>query len=356
MLEILLLFLLIPLAYALLPLKLARAKRSDALLTPPKLYLYSFAFHIHTQFSYDSLGKPEDVFRARDQEGIDYVVITDHEVEHFKHFADERTIVGREEKINDEGGRLLGNVIRLGELSVITHHFKRKYRWRLRREPSYIFELLNLKDALLENKKALALYILAFPLLWLILRDRYIKGILKLVDPERYARRYLSEGWENKLLSGLDHHVKVYIREVGIRFLFPSYRFSFSLLRNYVLSQKPVKNKKELLDAIKSERLVSVFGNKPVLYWNEGKTIYVYSPFPNTLVKVISKDKTLNFFGSNIKTALSGGNYIICGYTYLFRLGPLFFGVKPLFFSDLIIMKEEGDEDKAHRQGRSYSR
>ena len=221
--------LLIPyLIFFLYPVRIERVTRDFrglSLLPPSAVFLYSYQFHIHTQFSYDSLGKPEDVLKARDEAGIDYLVITDHEVDHFKHFADERTLVGVERKINDEKGRLLGDVIELEDIKVISHHF-RKYRWKLPREKDYLFELINLKDALVHKKGRLFFHLLFAPFFYPIAREYYLKSFTKVIKPEEFAQRYLKEGWKNKLVCGLDHHVKVYVREVGIRFLFPSYRLS----------------------------------------------------------------------------------------------------------------------------------
>lgn len=309
---------------------------SDIVLEPPKFYLYSYVFHIHTQFSYDSLGKPEDVFRARDEEKINFVIITDHEVDFFKFFEDEKTIVGVEKKINDSQGKLLGDLIEVGDIKVISHHFKKKYRWRLERNEEYIFELINLKDALVENRKNLFFYLFLGIFLYPFAKKSYIKNFVKTINLEKYIRNYLKEGWKNKIIGGLDHHVKVYIREVGIRFLFPSYKFSFSLLRNFLISKRPLKDKKDFLNAIKREKNVISFSNKPTLFWLEESTLYVYSPFPRTLIRVFSKNNVRSFHGSNLKLKLSKGTYLVCGYTYAFRIGRFFFGLKPLFLSDLI--------------------
>lgn len=45
-----------------LPLRWVKAMPADQLPQKlPKLYVYSYQVHIHTQFSHDSLGKPEDI-------------------------------------------------------------------------------------------------------------------------------------------------------------------------------------------------------------------------------------------------------------------------------------------------------
>ncbi len=340
--EVLLLFpILLFIPYILFSLYPARVERISKnfkdlnLLPPSAVFLYSYQFHIHTQFSYDSLGKPEDVLKARDDAGIDYVIITDHDVNHFKHFADERTLVGVERKINDDRGRLLGDVIELGELKVISHHF-RKYRWKLPREKDYLFELINLKDALVHKKGKLFYHLLFAPFFYPVAKDYYLKSFTKVIKPEEFAEKYLKEGWENKVVCGLDHHVKVYIREVGIRFLFPSYRFSFSLMRGFILSRRKVNTKEEFLQAFKEFPHVTSFSEKPTIFWKEGNTLFYYAPYNKVLTLLLRKGEKRVFLGSNGKVELRKGNYILVGYTYLFRLGNIFFGVKPLFLSDII--------------------
>ena len=306
-----------------------------SLLPPSAVFLYSYEFHIHTQFSYDSLGKPDDLFRARDEAGIDYVIVTDHEVDYFKEFADQRTLVGVEKKINDEKGNLLGDLIEVGDIKVISHHF-RKYRWKLPREKEYLFELINLKDALVHKKGRLLFYLLFAPFLYPIAKSYYLKNFTKVINPEEFAKRYLKEGWENKIICGLDHHVKVYIREVGLRFLFPSYRFSFSLMRGFVLSRRKINTKEEFLKAFGEFPHLTSFSEKPTLFWTEGNSLYYYAPYSKVLTVLLTKDHKKAFLGSNGKLELKSGSYVLVGYTYLFRIGRVFFGVKPLFVSDII--------------------
>ncbi len=307
----------------------------NRLLEPPSLFVYSFAFHIHTQFSYDSLGKPEDVYRALEEEGIDFAIITDHEVDYFKHFANDKVFVGIEKKINDEKGNLLGDLIDLGSVKVISHHF-RKYRWKLERKKEYLFELINLKDSLVENRKALFLYLLLFPFVYPFSERSYLSGFLKVLDVEKYVKAFLREGWRNKVVGGLDHHVKVYIREVGIRFLFPSYRFSFSLMRNFLFTDRKVERAGDLVNLLSSFPTLISFSEKPTLYWREGNSLKVYAPYERVVVRVITKSGEKDYLGPNLAIELPEEECILCGYTYSFKVGSLFFGVRPLFVSDLI--------------------
>ncbi|MGC8852825.1 MAG: PHP domain-containing protein, partial [Hydrogenobacter sp.] len=82
------------------PIKWVKARRSKEFFEPPDFYVYSYEFHIHTQFSYDSLGKPEDIKMSMYSEDIDYAIITDHDTDAIKHFCDEqKMIAGVERKI-----------------------------------------------------------------------------------------------------------------------------------------------------------------------------------------------------------------------------------------------------------------
>jgi len=106
-----------------LPLKWAKAHYVNELPERvPDLFVYSYQIHIHTQFSYDSLGKPEDVFSAIEREGIDFALITDHDRDDFKNFCNSKTFAGVEKKINGMEG-IMGDLLEIGSLKVIAHPF-----------------------------------------------------------------------------------------------------------------------------------------------------------------------------------------------------------------------------------------
>ena len=325
--------------FFLFPVRFVRvSERSPEVLEPPEAFVYSYVLHIHTQFSYDSLGKPEDIIRVRDKLGIDYVIVTDHDDDSIKNFADERVIAGREVKLNDEEGNLLGDLLEVGSLRIIAHHFRGKYRWKLDKRRDYLFELIDLRDALLENKGKLVAYILLGLFLYPFLGRRILPNYTKLIDTELYARRYISEGWSSKVVGGLDHHVKMYVREVRKRFMVPDYELSFSLMRNFLVTSKRVNSKEKFVEAISSSTNVISFSSKPSFAWVEGENIKVYTPFSNTYTLLLSKEgRVREALGSNaLYKNLDRGNYLVLGYTYSFRIGGLIFGVRPLFVSDLL--------------------
>ena len=344
MTEILFLLLLPPVLlgfwFLLFPVRFARgARTSELILDPPEGFVYSFVIHIHTQFSYDSLGTPEDVMRTRDRCGIDYAVVTDHDNDHIKAFADERLVAGREIKINDEEGNLLGDILEVGDLKIVAHHLKGKYRWKLEKRRDYLFELVDLRDSLLERKWKLLAYVISALILYPVLGKKRVLGhFTKLVNVEGYVRKFFEEGWRSRVVGGLDHHVKLYLREVGKRVLVPSYELSFSLVRNFLLSKDQINDKEKFIEALKGGINLISFCEKPSFVWIEGGRIKVYSPFGNTYVVVVSeRGKRWEFLGSNIEFGPEDeGYYLVIGYTYAFKLGSVLFGLKPLFVSDLL--------------------
>ncbi len=332
-------FLAITLWFFLLPVRYGgRLSPSDKVIEPPDGYVYSYVLHIHTQFSHDSLGKPEDVMRARDSLRIDYAIVTDHDNDAIGKFADDRLIAGREVKVNDGEGNLKGDLLEVGDLRIIAHNFRQKYRWRLERREDYLIELVDLRDALLERKLSLILYTISGLLLYPVLGRRVLKNLTRLIDPELYVKRFFEEGWRSKVVGGLDHHVKLYFREVGRRVLIPSYTLSFSLMRNFVLTDVEVKRKEDLLEAIRRGRNLISFSEKPSFVWTEGGKIKAYSPFSNTFMVILSsKGKELRHLGSNLELLPDEkGYYIVLGYRYAFRIWRFVFGVRPLFVSDLL--------------------
>lgn len=320
------------------PVKRLRTKKSRAeLYALPELYIYSFELHVHSQFSYDSLGKPEDIAEAARREGIDYVIVTDHEDDRIKHFAGDRIVAGMEKKLLGKEGRVLGDLLLAGELRVVAHPFKEKYRWQLELPEEYLFELIDLKDALLERKGMLFLMLPYLLLVGLLSRSRAVESLKKIIPVEKYATQYLKMRIANRVVGGLDHHVKVYIREVGIRFLFPSYRHSFRLMRNFLLTDQKVTDREQFLQSLKTGSTLISFSEKPTLFWRDGQSLKVFPPAECLLHRKSLQEEEWQE-GSFFEFFLPPGTQVFMGYTYAFRLGSLCFGLKPLF---LFVCREE---------------
>lgn len=311
-----------------LPLRWVKAIPADQLPQKlPKLYVYSYQVHIHTQFSYDSLGKPEDIFNAMEAEDIDFALITDHDNDHFKHFCNHRCLAGVERKIDGEKGSL-GDLLEIGSLKVIAHPFKEKYRWKLERD-GYFLELIDLKDALLEDKGKFFFFLFGTVLLYPFLKKRALELLKKVLPVEKYAQRYMQEGWKNPVLGGLDYHTKVYVREVGIRFLFPSYEHSFYLMRNLLISQKPVNSAEELTNALRSGLSLISFQRKPFLAYVEEGKLRLLAPCGPLLVAHLTEKGRDFYLGENLILPLAEGRNVYVCFSYAFKLGRLYLGLKP---------------------------
>lgn len=318
------------LAVELYPIRLVRV--SSPHLVPyglPDLYLYSFQIHIHTQFSHDSLGKPEDLLRSAKEEHIDYLIVTDHENDHIRHFPYKEIVAGVERKISDHKGRILGDLLEVEDLRVIAHPFKEKYRWRMPIPKDYLFELVDLKDALLERKGTLLLLMPYILVKGLFSIDGALEVLKKVLPVERYAREFMSMNVDNPVLGGLDHHVKVYIREVGIRILLPDYKHSFRLMRNFLLSWRRVEDKREFLEELKRGNTVISFDKKPTIFWEEEGLLKVLPP-KECLLRCMSGEEETHYAGSYFELETKGRSLLI-GYDYKMKLGSVFLGLKPMF-------------------------
>ncbi len=315
------------------PVKLIKAESSDHLIEPPDFFIYSFEAHVHTQFSYDSLGKPEDLRSAMEKQGIDFLIITDHDNDHIKHFCDERMIAGMERKITDHEGKVLGDVLIAGDVRLVAHPFKEKYRWMLEKDRDLLVEMVDLKDDLLLKKRLFFTYLPAVLLLYPLVGFRALRLLKGVFDLDTYAGRYLGEGWQHRVFGGLDHHVKVYIREVGIRFLFPHYAHAFYLMRNFLVSSEPVHGRDDFLCALKSQRVVISFSEKPSLVWVEGRKLRVITPYSRCLIFVRSSEERMVYSASCLELELPSGHYVVYAYLYSFKLGSLYLGLTPLFIT-----------------------
>ncbi|MCS7083623.1 MAG: hypothetical protein NZL90_01385 [Aquificaceae bacterium] len=301
----------------------------------PNVYLYSFVIHIHSQFSYDSLGKPEDIERAMRQEDIDFAIVTDHDVEYISAFVSSKVYAGVEKKLHDNSGVLIGSLLKAGPLKVVAHPFRG--RWKELPDGAFV-EIVDLKDALKE-RLSLLLFLLPFLLSVLIFsRELFRNTLLRLIDLRGLVRRYQSLGFNARLIGGLDHHVKVYIREVGIRFLFPNYRDSFAMLKNVAVCKDKVSSASELLEAIKDGASVGiVFGKELPLWWVEDGFIKLLTP-RHCLLEVRHPEGVEHIEGSFFE--LGHKECMLLGYTYKVRFWRFYFGLMPMFLIECTASRE----------------
>lgn len=324
------------LLFYILPIKLVRKKNISNPFEPPFFYVKSFVFHIHTQFSYDSLGKPEDIQRALEKTNIDIAIITDHDNKDFSLFEKEFTIVGLERKITLPNIGIVGDEILLNGLRVVSHPFKKKYFWKLEKEKDLIVEIINLRDEIIKGKWSLfwRFWFSFIPLIFL--KRKVLKHFLPVINVEKCLRDYFYQGWNNKVIGGLDHHVKLYLREVGIRALIFPYTWSFDMLRNFIYSKEKIISKKDVLKNIKEGNLSISFRDRPSFYWVENKAFFAYLPYSKSLTFLYKDGHIFKVFEKGyIKENLEKGSFIAISYTYLFKLGNIYFGIRPLALSNL---------------------
>ncbi len=325
------------LLFFILPIKSLKKVEKANPIDPPNFYVKSFVFHIHTQFSYDSLGKPEDIETARKEEAIDYVIITDHENLHYKCFENDHTIVGKEEKITNENG-IVGSLISVEDLKVVAHPFKKKYIWRLEKTKDLVVELIDLRDAIIKSKYTMFWRYIGSIIPKIFLKKRIYRFFSPALTPELYIKKYFEQGWKNPVIGGLDHHVKIYIREVGIRLLIPSYKWSFGMLRNFAFSKSPIKTKKDLIENIKKGNTVISFVDRPSFFFEEENNILAYLPYENSFSILYEEGiPTKAFLGSYARFEKPQKPSFIVVYSFMFNIKNIYFGVRPIAISNIIL-------------------
>ncbi len=306
----------------------------------PDFYIYSFQLHIHTQFSYDSLGRVEDVLKAKEENSLDFVIISDHRNKDVEKFASNGILVGVEKREHDENGIFVGDVIELEDIKVIAHPFNPKYLWKAHVERGTFFEIIDIKDILKEKG---FLIIFLFPLIFPFLGKKSYLLIRRVIDIRRSVERVIKRGWVIKSVAGLDHHVKFYYIDSNKKFLFPDYRISFKILRNFLVSRKHVKEREEFLNALKEGYTIVSFTEKPIIVWTENKYVKLYCTEEKVLWIIHSYGgRKYVCEGSEGYVKVEPGEYIIYGYRYLFRLGGMYFGLKPYFITSTLEVKDGG--------------
>ncbi len=325
------------LLFFILPVKSLKNVKIANSIDPPNFYVKSFVFHIHTQFSYDSLGKPEDIESTKKEEAIDYVIITDHENTHYKCFENEHILVGKEEKITNENG-IVGSLISVDDLKVVAHPFKKKYIWRLEKTKDLVVELIDLRDAVISSKFAMLWRYIGALIPKIFLKKRIYRFFSSALTPEIYIKKYFEQGWRNPVIGGLDHHVKIYIREVGIRLLIPSYRWSFGMLRNFAFSKSPIKTKKDLLENIKKGNTTISFVDRPSFFFEKDNHIISYLPYENSFSILYEEGMPKEtFLGSYAFFEKPKKPSFIIAYSFMFKFKNLYFGVRPIAISNIIL-------------------
>ena len=317
---------------------------------PENLYTYKVIAHIHTQFSFDSLGKPEDIKKAMEKTGIDYVFITDHNNDNFKYFEDGSMFAGIEENTEGEKGRIL----KLGcKLPVISHPNNKKvkhYQWKGEYKEGYLYELINFKDVLTEDRKKVYFILIKNAILYPIFK-RITRKWYSLIPLESWMEKYFKVASHLKVICGLDLHIKLSYKESTFAKNIPSYEEGFTWLVNYIITDKKLSSKEDVLNELsKGHNHISINQNF-INIWVENKD----KPIPfganvevgskvflsfdkEKVVKLLKKDNIpiliteSKNFGYELKEK---GKYHIECYEYDFKIGNIYFGFRPVFVSNL---------------------
>ncbi len=315
---------------------------------PENINEYNVIVHIHTQFSFDSLGKPSDIKKAMEENSIDFVFVTDHDNDNYRFFEDEKIFAGIEKNISDGRLLLLGN-----RLPVISHpnNFEfEHYRWKGEFKPDHLYEIIDIKDGVVWNKTLSALTLLKNIIIFPFTRDILHKWN-SLIPLEKWVELYFDRARGLKLVGGLDLHIKFVYQEHTHGILIPSYRSGFKWLINKVYSRKEIKSKDDILDALKKGSLyISIKQNFGYFWGSNGDKVYLFwekMPPGSNLNCHFKKSKTVKILKHENNPVLvteedsfsykakKVGYYHFEIYEYDFKIGSLYFGFRPLIITNL---------------------
>ena len=286
-----------------------------------------FVVHVHTMFSYDSLGKPEEVEREAKLLGVEKVFITDHDREDIeKLLPPSEVLVPGYEYQDGEYGRLLK--LQMGKYTVIAHPNNDKkplYRWRGKFGEGFYYELIDLKDVLYAAPWWLKLYfVIRFLILYPLRGFRALDYFPRLIPLGSWIDRYI-ERTDGKLpiIGGADHHIKLSFWEKPKRyFSFPRYGWSFYILRNRAFGDIDKALERGNFYISLCDGRIEIEGDRVLL--KERELLFLH--YGDGRVEV-------NDCGKLDKNAPVA---VVC--RYLFRKGDLYFGLTPVavFKPDLI--------------------
>lgn len=230
------------------------------------MFRYNVIAHVHTQFSFDSLGKPSDIKKAMEENNIDFVFITDHNNDDYRHFEDSRVFAGVEK--NTPEGRLL---LLGGKLPVISHPHNfdfEHYKWKGEFKEGYLYEFIDPKDVIVWNKFKTGIKLLANILIYPITR-RITYNWNCLIPVEKWRNLYYSRAKHLNIIGGLDLHVKFVYQEKTHGVLIPSYRDGFKWVVNVVYSRKKIEDKGDILQALRNGNLYISINQNFIDIWAE---------------------------------------------------------------------------------------
>jgi len=313
--------LLLVLFFELYPVGILKVKRCPKRVGRRNSPQRSFVVHLHTVFSYDSLGKLQEVEKVAKDLGVEKVFITDHDrFDIEKLLPPSEVLVGGWEYQDERYGRLLK--LAGGRFTVIAHPNNPKkelYRWRGEYGKDFFYELIDLKDVLVVSPLWLKLYFFVRSLFLYPVRGLKVLDFFpKLIPLRGWIETYLSRtGGELPIIGGLDHHVKLTFWEKPKKFFsVPHYGWSFYILQNRTFDGNGI------FENLKRGNFYLSLCNRRL----EREENFV-----------LSRGKTLTFCHKGDGTVsvnncgkIERGTLIVAVYKYLFRLGNLYFGLTPI--------------------------
>ena len=329
---------------------------------PEEIKKYFVIAHVHTQFSFDSLGKPSDIKKAVEENGIDFVFITDHNNMDYKHFEDEKIFAGIEKNTDDGRLLLLG-----GELPVISHpnNFEfEHYKWKGEFKKDYLYEIVIPKDAIVWSKKKTLAVLLKNIFLFPFKRNLVHKWN-SLIPMEKWMDLYFSRARGENLIGGLDLHIKLVYQERTHGILIPSYIGGFKWIQNHVYSKKELKTKEDVLESLKngnlyvtidyslkdetkrnSAEIFGKYGDKTfILGENVPIGTEIYCKFKRKkAVKILKHENSPEIITENNEFSYKiqkNGFYHLEMFEYDFKIGSYYFGFRPIFISNFFKAGEQ---------------
>ncbi len=313
-----------------------------------ELNKYRIISHVHTQFSFDSLGKPSDIKKAVEENRIDFVFITDHDNEDYRYFEDKKIFAGLE--VNTPEGRML---FLGGKLPVISHpnNFEfDHYVWKGEFKKEYLYELINIKDAVVWKKSLSIIYLLKNILIYPLTRKILHKWNV-LVPLEQWVKLYYSRARGLKIIGGLDLHVKLVYQEHTHGILIPSYREGFKWLVNIGYSKEKIETKDDALNLLKEGKVFLSMKDTDADFWGfDGENVYTFwekMPLRSYLNCRVNKPKTVKILKwENNPVVITEehqfsykvedeGLYHFEVYEYDFKIGDRYIGFRPLIITNM---------------------
>lgn len=310
------------------------------------LYKYNVVAHVHTQFSFDSLGKPSDIKKAMEENSIDFVFITDHDNTDYRLFEDDKVFSGVEKNTPDGRLLLLGNT-----LPVISHPHNfdfEHYRWKGDFKEGYLYEFIDIKDIVVWNKFITGLALVKNIIIYPLTRNIVHKWN-SLIPIDKWRKLYWDRAKHLNIIGGLDLHVKVVYQERTHGLLIPSYRAGFKWLINKVYSKQPIRTKQEVLKALEKGNLYLSINQKFIdIYGEDKEGVKILGESlklgGNINIKSLKKGITFIYHNCNpiVKTDTQEfsfkvdkeGDYHVEVYEYDFKIFNLYFGFRPVVITN----------------------